>query len=399
MKTSSLRYTLLILLLAFCAPLAQAASALVDQIYNVRQSTSGGFKEVRYDLKQWYIYDNGAPARLVQTITNTGYANDGGYYGSSQNKQLYAAKLKWMQWANGQLIIPANNRPFWLPVADSAFQPFNRITDGQWWYRVSSSSGSTTTGSTLLKKLVDRQLLTDVMRAIGHSGSLSDYDWSSLKRLSGNQIRLLFSTLGTKAAAATQNAGIAGPLSDLGEQMALLLEDQLKERTTTTASGMSALAKKLRGRSDFARKRSVEIADIYARLFDAAVSPEMINQVAGFSSDYERTLRRTEGNWTTYSPSWNRSQGTLLFDDLLTSTGQKLTYDETAFPWVKITSRNTWIWIQQDNDAEGQIIWHDTRKANFYMQPTYQQGVRVGTKWWIWNASKSRWETTVNPFG
>ena len=351
MKTThSATSQLLLRIVCFClcllpAATAKADTAIIEGLTAMRQSVSLGFKEVYYDTVQYEISSTGG-YRYVQSVSGL-YFNDGGKYGSAAAKQLYAAKVEWLNWANGKWYIDQNHLKSWIPTASAKFWPFNSINDGVFYYEVVESSaggggngGGSNGGGGVISKLVDRKLLREIAGAVfaNRGKPLSDFNWASLKRLSGNQIRSLFDSLGREAAAVTENPDIAGQLSELGNQMGTLLEQQLELRTSPLSAKYKKVGKLLRSQADKKRKLSYEIAKIYNQMFDSPVRQGMRRQLNGFVIDYENTLRSVEGNWTLQTPRWRyvSSFDITVFSDLRGPRGNPIYFDDAKFPFVRV---------------------------------------------------------------
>lgn len=379
-----------------------ASSVIVDQIYNVRESVSWGFREVRYDLKQWNLYDDGSAPDVFQDTKGAYYTNDGGQHGSSADRALYQAKLSWIKWAEGDSVIRHSSRPAWVPVLDSRFLPDMNISSGAWYYRVGYSDDD---DGGVVASLVDKQLLIDVLVAFGKDINgdgqitLLDYDWSSLKRLTGNQLRNLFNTLATETASTLQDSSVIQPLRDMGEVLATFKEGTMAYHADPTKRGLRSLATELREGAELSRTTSVKMADIYLRLFDAAVAPLMLAQVNQYNAAFEGALRTAEGSWSTFAPRWKQDGSQYVFLDFATRSGKRLEIEDDFFPWVWIRNLNTWMWIQQDTERNTQIIYLDSQKLFYHITAIYNRaGVQTGTKWHVFNRSLRKWIPSVNPF-
>jgi hypothetical protein len=185
----------------------------------------------------------------------------------------------------------------------------------------------------------------------------------------------------------------------MGEVLATFKERTMEYRAKPTKSGLRSLAAGLRKRAELSRTTSVKMADIYLRLFDAAVAPLMLAQVNQYNAAFEGTLRTAEGSWSTTAPRWKRDGSQYVFLDFATRSGRRLEIEDDLFPWVWIRNLDTWMWIQQDTERNTQIIYLDSQKLYYHITAIFDSsGVRTGTKWHVFNGNLRKWIPSVNPF-
>ncbi len=333
-----------------------AASAIIEGLTGMRQGKSFGFNEVYYDIVQYQIFDDGRPYQLIQNVRGL-YFNDGGTYGSALERQVYEAKIDWLNWANGKWHIPVNSRPSWLPIGSTKFWPHGSLYSGILYYEVLEGTG----GGDPIATLIDRKLLRDVVKFVitNSSKPLNEWTWFNLRRLTGNQIRSMFQELGKEVADVAQNPELADLFTQYGDQMATLAEQRLAMFEDKTPASFYGAAQILRGKLSEKRAVSVEIARIYSEMFNSTVRNGMRSQMNSFSRDYEITLRRAEGNWTGRSPSWRKwENGRPIFNDLRSRNGALLEYDDTSYPWVYVPALGTRLFFH-DGRHYGVVSWDD----------------------------------------
>lgn len=380
---------LMLTALAISAAFTSAAKAedytIVDVVNNIRERVSGSSRETYWDLKQYYLYQSGR-AQLFQTLSNYGYAWNGGTYGSSQNRTDYANKRTFLTWANGAYTTRYTGRS-WLNYTSAKAD-----TSGTIYYKVSVAGGGVASG--MISKETVRTITNAIVKqwnpATGKWKSLDEFNWDSLKSLNGDPIRALYRSLGNEV---TKNFGAeAGAyITELGEEMALLQEAQ--------AGRVVNGAGKLRDEAEFARERASKIGGIYLKLFDAAVASGLKSQFDGFSRDYENTLRKAEGNWTTRTPAWvaRTAKGEPVFNDLIGANNGGVTINDSNFPWVWVYNWSNWLYFEPDTNANDQQFWDNRTQRWYFMRATYSGSTRTGTLFWIWNSSTRQWVSTSNP--